>query len=115
AVQALYGAEAAFDVHRGVLAAPGHASEQTVFDVARARGLEVARIGERMSDADVKEALRAQRRLAIDSRFRFTPTFVMAGVAFVGWPGASTLLRFAAATRKCGALQCNDAPASESL
>jgi protein-disulfide isomerase len=109
ATQALLGGAVAYDLHKRLLAAPGRVSEQTAFALLRAGGMDAQRIEAMMSDATVRDALRAQRQLAVDSRIRFTPTFVVANVAFVGWAGVSTMKRFAAAARRCGAPQCGDA------
>lgn len=48
----------------------------------------------------------AQRSLAAELGMRGTPTFVMAGTAFVGWPGRKTIETFTAAARTCGRITC---------
>jgi protein-disulfide isomerase len=113
ATQSLHGATLAYDLHKRILAAPGRASERTAFEILRAMDVDVAGIEAAMSAATVSEALRAQRQFAAESRYRYTPTFVLADAAFIGWPGVPTMTRFAAAARKCGALQCGDAAAQD--
>jgi protein-disulfide isomerase len=109
AVQELYGTAVAYDLHKRALAAPGRASEATVIDFARASGLHAGRIEGAMAAQTVQNALRSQRQFAMESRLRFTPTFVIGDVAFIGWPGTSSMARFVAEARRCGALQCGAA------
>ena len=46
------------------------------------------------------------RRNATQLGIRFTPTFSVAGMTFVGWPGPETIKGLAAQARKCGRLPC---------
>lgn len=107
AVQTLHGAQAAYGLHRRLLETPGRANEQSALAYSRAAGLDAEKIADVSNGAPVVEAIRAQKLHAATNRMRFTPTFVMAGVAFIGWPGVPTMQRFAAAARRCGALRCD--------
>ena len=46
------------------------------------------------------------RQNAAQLGIRFTPTFSVAGLTFVGWPGPETIRGLIAQARKCGRLPC---------
>ena len=46
------------------------------------------------------------RQNAAQLGIRFTPTFSVAGLTFVGWPGPETIKGLIAQARKCGRLPC---------
>ena len=111
AVHALEGAAAAYEIHKRVLAAPGRISDAQVIEAARASGLDAPRIESAMASPAVQDVVRAQKQFAAESRLRYTPTFAIGDVGFIGWPGVATMTRFVAAARRCGSPQCDPAPA----
>ena len=102
----LYGAGLAYELHKRLLALPGRIDDGAALEIAVAMGLDRDRIVRAMSEPEVAAHLRKQMQFAADAGLRITPTFVMAGVGFVGWPGVATMSRFLAAARRCGALRC---------
>lgn len=97
------GAARAADLHRALLAAQGRV------DGARARAicakLQIGEISSSEFDAAVAD-VEAMRKGAAALGFKYTPTFWMAGTAFVGWPGPTTIEALVAEARRCGRLQC---------
>jgi protein-disulfide isomerase len=102
----LYGAGQAYALHKRLLALPGRIDDGAALAVGGEMGLDRDRIARAMAEPAVAARLQRQMQFAADAGLRITPTFVMAGVGFVGWPGVATLSRFLAAARSCGALRC---------
>ncbi len=108
AVQALHGVDAAYDLHRRLLETPGRATGESALALVRAKGLDAAPV-ESAAFGPAAESVRAQQGFAAANGLRFTPTFALAGRAFIGWPGVESMRRFVVAARRCGAIQCADA------
>ena len=84
------------------------ASTMSQRSISRARwGWIETRLVRAMAGPDGRRASARQMQFAADAGLRITPTFVIAGVGFVGWPGVATMSRFLAAARRCGALRCS--------
>jgi len=109
AVLALYGAAPAYQFHQALLLSHGQVDERRAFEIAQSLGLDSARIAKAMTDPKVISYVQDQKLFASEGRLRATPTFIMARVAFIGWPGVATMFRFVAAVRRCGSLQCSGA------
>jgi protein-disulfide isomerase len=106
AVLALYGPEPAYQLHQSLLQSRGQVDERRAFEIAQFMGLDRARIAKAMTDPKVISYVQDQKLFASEGHLRITPTFIMAQVAFIGWPGVPTMFRFVAAARRCGSLQC---------
>jgi len=108
AVKKLAGARSAYRFHLALMQSPGQANERRALDVAQSIGLDRAPLIRTMTDANIASQIRQQKLFATDSHLPITPTFIMGGVAFAGWPGVATMVRFVAAARRCGSLHCGD-------
>ena len=106
ATQHLEGGDAAFRLHRALLQAPGPASAEKALALADAQGLNRAELEQAAASEAAAKTIAAHGQRARDLSLPQTPSFVLAGFAFVGWPGVQPLLAFLAALRNCGGLAC---------
>lgn len=97
-----HGGEAARAAHVALLGARGFLDGPRARALAFDLGVRVEPEDETAADAEVA----AQRAAAARAGLKITPTFVIGDVAFVGWPGRSTIERFADAYRVCGRIVC---------
>lgn len=106
AVLRLHGPDLAYDYHMRMFARRGEATGASALAVVRAMGLDAAKI-EASGDAKaIASVLIQQEKLAEALDVDVTPSFVVAGVAVLGWAGPKTLRRIVAEARKCGAPLC---------
>jgi protein-disulfide isomerase len=102
----LHGPKIAYDFHSRMFARKGQNDGLAALDVVRAMGLDAAKI-EQSADSDVvASVLKRQAQLASSLGMNVTPTFVVAGAALMGWPGAGALKAIIASAHKCGLPVC---------
>lgn len=68
-----------FAIHRALMEFQGQKSEETVLDIVKKLGLNVANIKEEMQSSKVSELLKANRELASSIGVNGTPAFVIGG------------------------------------
>jgi protein-disulfide isomerase len=98
-----HGAERAYDVHLAVMASRGPANGARVRSICREMGLDGFSDGELVLAA---AQVASMTKGAIALGLKFTPSFILADTAFIGWPGRGTLDAMIAAKRQCGQVQC---------
>jgi len=103
----LYGPAKAYEFHLKMYAARGGANGQTGLGVVRAMGLDAAKVEESADSETVGNVVVRQTRLAESLGLAMTPSFVIAGVAILGWPGAKSLREIVANARKCDQPVCD--------
>lgn len=110
AAQRAHGVAAAYRLHSGAFDLKGLIDEPGLLAAAAAAGLDAAKIADVAQDPATQAMVQRQQRLARDAGLRFTPSFVLADRAFIGWPGVATTKRFIRAARRCGSLSCVEPP-----
>ncbi|QGM96968.1 thioredoxin domain-containing protein [Methylocystis parvus] len=103
----LYGPAKAYEFHERLYAARGGANGQTALMVAGAMGLDAAKIEQSADSQTVGDVIRRQTRLAESLGLAMTPSFVIAGVAILGWPGEKSLREIIGNARKCDQPVCD--------
>lgn len=106
AVLRRYGPRVALDLHRRLLARPGPADAAAALSATDALRLDRAKI---TADADlplVTDVLKRQTRFAESLGLTATPSFMIDGIGFLGYPGRRSLVRALAAIRACDKLAC---------
>lgn len=102
----LYGPAKAYDFHLKMYAARGGANGRTALAVVRAMGLDAAKVEESADSETVGDVILRQTRLAEALGLAMTPSFIIAGVAILGWPGAKSLRDIIANARRCDQPVC---------
>jgi protein-disulfide isomerase len=102
----LHGPKIAYDFHTRMFARKGQNDGLAALDVVRAMGLDAAKVEESADSDVVSSVLTRQARLASSLGMNVTPTFVVAGAALMGWPGAGALKAIVASAHKCGLPVC---------
>lgn len=106
AVQRRLGSAAAWDFYGKLLAKPGKIDGPAALEVAGRLGVPAAEM-EQIADGDeVREALRSHMRIAADLGLYATPSYVLGNAGILGHPGARSLARMIASTRRCDKLAC---------
>lgn len=108
AVLRLAGPAAAYDFHMRLFGRRGPADGAAALAVTREMGLDARKVEESADSAVVAAVLSRQSQLARGLGMEMTPSFVVAGVGLLGWPGAKTLQSIIANARKCGLPGCDD-------
>ncbi|WP_442755547.1 DsbA family protein [Methylocystis sp. JAN1] len=103
----LYGPAKAYDFHLKMYEARGGANGRTALAVVRGMGLDAARIEESADSETVGDVVVRQTRLAESLGLVMTPSFIIAGVAILGWPGAKSLRAVVANARRCDQPVCD--------
>jgi protein-disulfide isomerase len=106
AARRLAGSDAAFRLHRALLQAPGPANAEKALMLAEGQGFARGALEREAAGEAVAEILAAHSLRAKNLSLPLTPSFVLAGFAFVGWPGVEPMLNFLAALKACGGLAC---------
>lgn len=106
AVLRLHGPKIAYDFHLRMFARKGQNDGLAALDVVRAMGLDAGKIEESADSETVSGVLKRQTSLASSLDMNMTPTFVVAGAALMGWPGAKALGSVVASVHKCGLPVC---------
>lgn len=107
AILRLHGPDVAYDFHIKMLGRSGQATGMTGLDVARSMKLDMNKIEESANSSTVADVLSRHARLADNAGMVMTPSFVVAGIVILGWPGVRSLREMIAAWRKCDHPFCN--------
>jgi protein-disulfide isomerase len=102
----LHGPGAAYDFHTRMFARRGQGDGASALAVAREMGLDPDKIEESGDSPAVSGVLTRQARLAEALGMAITPSFVIASVALLGWPGVTAMRKVIASVRKCGSPVC---------
>ncbi|RZK82467.1 MAG: disulfide bond formation protein DsbA [Methylobacterium sp.] len=106
AVQRKLGSEAAWDFYGRLLGKPGKIDGPGALAAGTALGIAGPEL-ESIADSDeVREALKSQMRIAADLGLYATPSYVLGNAGILGHPGARSMAKMIAATRRCDRLAC---------
>jgi protein-disulfide isomerase len=108
AVLRLKGPLAAYDFHLRMFTKHGPSDGASALRVARDMGLDSREIEASADSALVSEVLSRQAKLAANLGMSMTPSFVIAGIGLLGWPGPITLQSIVSNARKCDHPVCVD-------
>ncbi|AWN38036.1 DsbA family protein [Methylobacterium radiodurans] len=106
AVQRRLGSAAAWDFYRTLLGRPGRIDGPAALAVAGGLGAPSGEIETIADSEEVRLALRSHMRMAADLGLYATPSYVLGNAGILGHPGARSLARMIASTRRCDKLAC---------
>jgi protein-disulfide isomerase len=106
AVAKVDGAKAAYAFHKRLLGTRGPVDGRVALDLAAKMGHDRKLIESTGDAAPIGDLLRDQVHLASSLGFVATPSFMIAGVGILGYPGPKAMGRIAAAARKCEKVVC---------
>ncbi len=106
AILRLAGPRVAYDFHLRLFTKPGRKDGPFALDLAREMGLDVPKIEESANAKSVTEVLSRQARLSSALGIETTPSFIVAGVGVLGWPGSRSLRAMIADARRCDRPLC---------
>lgn len=106
AVQRKLGSQAAFDFYRTLLGKPGRIDGPGALAAATALGVPQAEIEEIADSDEVRLALKSHMRMAADLGLYATPSYVLGNAGILGHPGATSMAKMIASTRRCDRLAC---------
>ncbi len=106
AVQRKLGSAAAFQFYRTLLSRPGRIDGLGALAVATTLGIPQAEAEEIADSDEVRLALRSHMRMAADLGLYATPSYVLGNAGILGHPGAKSMAKMIAATRRCDRLAC---------
>ena len=106
AVQRKLGASAAWGFYRTLLGKPGRIDGLSALADAKALGIPQPELEEIADSDEVRMALKSQMRIAADLGLYATPSYVLGNSGILGHPGARSLARMIASTRRCDRLAC---------
>ncbi len=106
AVLRLHGPRVASDFHARMFAKRGQSDGASALAVVREMGLNPKKIEESGDSPAVSAVLTRQAKLAASLGMEMTPSFAIAGVGLLGWPGKASLQRIIANARKCDRPVC---------
>jgi predicted DsbA family dithiol-disulfide isomerase len=86
----------------------GQSNGASALSVAKDMGLDVRNVEETADSPVVADVLSRQAQLAANLGMSMTPSFVIAGIGILGWPGAKVLQSIIANARKCDHPPCDD-------
>lgn len=106
AVQRKLGSDAAFGFYRTLLSKPGRIDGPGALVAASALGLSREEV-ETIADSDeVRLALKSHMRMAADLGLYATPSYVLGNAGILGHPGAKSIAKMIASSRRCDQLAC---------
>lgn len=106
AVQRKLGSNAAFGFYRTLLSKPGRIDGPGALAAASALGLSREEV-ETIADSDeVRLALKSHMRMAADLGLYATPSYVLGNAGILGHPGAKSIAKMIASSRRCDQLAC---------
>jgi protein-disulfide isomerase len=108
AVLRLYGPAVAYDFHKRMFAKRGLSDGVSALVVAREIGLDAAKVEESADSAVVADVLQRQARHAASLGMSTTPSFIVAGVGLLGWPGKKAMQSIVSNARQCDRLVCDE-------
>nr|USU30898.1 DsbA family protein [Methylobacterium sp. OTU13CASTA1] len=106
AVQRRLGSAAAWSLYRTLLAGRGTIDGTGALRAAAKLGVSSAELETIGDSEEVRLALKAQMRMAADLGLAATPSYVLGNTGLLGHPGAKSLARMIAATRRCDRIAC---------
>lgn len=106
AVQRRLGSAAAWSLYRTLLAGRGTIDGTGALKAAAKLGVPSAELETIGDSEEVRLALKAQMRMAADLGLAATPSYVLGNTGLLGHPGAKSLARMIAATRRCDRIAC---------
>jgi protein-disulfide isomerase len=106
AVAKLNGAKAAYAFHERLLGTRGPVDGPVALDLAAKMGFDRKLLESTGDTAPIGDLLRAQTGLASSLGFVATPSFMIAGVGMLGYPGPKAIGRIVASVRKCEKVVC---------
>jgi protein-disulfide isomerase len=106
AVLKLSGPKTAYRFHLRLLGTQGPVDGQAALKLAGDIGLDRKAIESTGDAPAVRDALRQQIELASSLGFVATPSFMIAGVGILGYPGPKAMNRVVASTKKCEKIVC---------
>jgi protein-disulfide isomerase len=106
AVLQLYGPERAYDFHVRLFAKRGRSDGLDALEIVKSIGLDARKV-ENLGDSSlVSEQLSLQSRFASKLDLLMTPSFIVAGVVILGWPGKKSFQSIIANARRCNRPIC---------
>ena len=106
AVQRKLGSAAAFGFYQALLSKPGRIDGPGALKAATTLGLSQSEVEEIADSDEVRLALKSHMRMAADLGLYATPSYVLGNAGILGHPGAKSLARMIASTRRCDRLAC---------
>lgn len=103
----LHGPAAAYDFHMRMFKKHGQSDGASALNIVADIGLDAKKVEDSANSQSVSEALTRQARLAQSLGLAMTPSFAIAGVGILGWPGAKSLQSVIANARKCDHPLCD--------
>lgn len=108
AILKLRGPQVAYDFHVRMFATHGQSNGASALSIARDLGLDVRKVEETADSAVVTDVLSRQTQLSANLGMSMTPSFVIAGIGILGWPGVKALQSIIANARKCDHPVCDE-------
>lgn len=106
AVQRKRGSAAAWSFYGGLLGKPGRIDGPGALAALAPLGLNAPEIEAIADSEEVRLALKSHMKIAADLGLYATPSYVLGNAGILGHPGARTLARMIASTRRCDRLAC---------
>ena len=95
-----------YEFYRKVYAQRGTTDGNRAFDIARGLGLDAKKLIAVGNSDDVTEQMKSHVQLGNDLGLAATPSFIIGGVAIVGYPGRYHLQALVDAMNTCGKVLC---------
>jgi len=95
-----------YDFHRKIYAQRGTADSARALDVARGLGFDAKALAEVGDSDEVTDIMKAHFNLGNSLGLAATPSFIVASVAIVGYPGRYRLQAIVDAAGSCGKVLC---------
>ena len=95
-----------YDFHRKIYAQRGTADSARALDVARGLGFDAKALAEVGNSDEVTDIMKAHFNLGNSLGLAATPSFIVASVAIVGYPGRYRLQAIVDAAGSCGKVLC---------
>ena len=106
AVLKFYGPVRAYEFHRKMFERRGSHDGRSALQVAKAMGLDIARLEAEADSEIITSVLTRQKKLADALALVATPSFILASTGMLGYPGPRALAAMIAAVRKCDKPVC---------
>jgi protein-disulfide isomerase len=106
----LFGPEKALAFHERMFSKRGKSDGASALAVAREMGLDAKKVEESADSEAVTDVLRRQARLAADLGMSMTPSFIVAGVGLLGWPGRKAVESLISNAKLCDNPVCPPKP-----
>jgi protein-disulfide isomerase len=94
--------------HHKIYAQRGPVDGNRAFDIARGLGLDAKKLIEVGNSDDITDQMKNHVQLGDELGLAATPSFIIGGVAVVGYPGPKHLKAMVDAMNTCGKVMCED-------